>query len=206
MEQFRTARPDDFSKQGVEEKGYLPSAMPEEVRALLSGPCKWLEQPANTLPPPFAALVSAIVGQRISYKIASKIRQALFRKFNGWTTPEGMSELNPSEVGLNQKKYAVIKELAERWLSARREASAMKLEDCLSIKGIGPWTIEIAKLFARADGWMDAYPPKDVSLLRAYAKFIGARADFNDLNAFMNRHRGYRGLLCLHLWQNANES
>lgn len=70
-------------------------------------------------------------------------------------------------------------------------------EDALAgIKGIGPWTLAIFRIFVLKDP--DVLPMGDVGLTRAFQSAFGARAS---LPARSERWRPFRSVACWHLWR-----
>jgi AraC family transcriptional regulator, regulatory protein of adaptative response / DNA-3-methyladenine glycosylase II len=133
----------------------------------------------------FETAVAVILGQLVSVEQGSKNLQKLVEatgkkvesKFDGFThsfpTPEVLSKSDLSKLGFTKVRQQAIKTLAQKVVDKEivfngvTDLSAMR-ESLLSIKGIGPWTVEMIAL--RCLGDTDAFPAKDLIIMRALKK------------------------------------
>ncbi|MDP9363036.1 MAG: hypothetical protein M3Q10_02180, partial [Chloroflexota bacterium] len=132
----------------------------------------------------FDGLVSSIVGQSISVSAAAVTEQRLASLFAGeirlngrafWPLPrpEDLASASPALVrtsGVTGRRAEALVAVGDRFARGwRPEAGAADRDAVLlalrALPLVGPWTADSALLWGVADG--DAYPRRDVALLRA---------------------------------------
>jgi DNA-3-methyladenine glycosylase II len=149
---------------------------------------------------PFEALSWAITGQQISVAAAVSLRRKLILAA-GLRHPCGlfcypdapaiaaldMGRLR--EAGLSASKAAALAELARRVCA--------KL---LSIRGIGPWTVDYALL--RGFGWLDGSLHADAAVRRGLQSLLATAGPISEkqAKAWLADFSPWRALLAAHLW------
>jgi len=105
----------------------------------------------------FETVCRIITGQQLSYAAATTIWKRVRALREAWQ-PEAIARLKPAkllECGLSRNKAAFIQEVAQR--AARRDLDFAAIrempdevthENLLSIKGFGPWSVEMFMIFA----------------------------------------------------------
>ncbi|MFV0441225.1 MAG: DNA-3-methyladenine glycosylase family protein [Lachnospirales bacterium] len=105
----------------------------------------------------FESLVFSIIGQQISVKAASTIRNKLVEKL-GEVTP--LNILNSrdetlKECGLSWRKVTYVKDVADAYLSGRVDFENLHklnneeaVKSLMNIKGVGQWTAEMLLIFS----------------------------------------------------------
>lgn len=157
----------------------------------------------------FETVCRIITGQQLSYAAATSIWKRVRALRESWQ-PEEVSDLKPAQLrgcGLSQNKAAFIREAAKR--AAQRDldfAAIRKMPDddaqqaLLSIKGFGPWSVEMFMIFALDR--KDIFSIGDAGLRRAICSLYGipkARYDARAMKVADN-WRPYRSFACRYLW------
>jgi 3-methyladenine DNA glycosylase/8-oxoguanine DNA glycosylase len=87
---------------------------------------------------------------------------------------------------------------AESKLRASDGDLVATMERLAAISGIGPWTMQSARLWGIAAA--DAHPTRDVALLRAARAHYPEISDLKDLDRVAERWKPYRGWAARLLW------
>ncbi|NVJ65117.1 MAG: DNA-3-methyladenine glycosylase 2 family protein [Gammaproteobacteria bacterium] len=122
----------------------------------------------------FEAGVKAILGQQVSVKAAYGHTQNLIQTLSKPTcndyylfpTPEQVARADLTFLKMPSSRKETLKSFAHWYL----ENDGQNLQDILSIKGIGPWTLEYIKLRSGSDS--DAFPEKDLGVLKTMEKYL----------------------------------
>ena len=106
----------------------------------------------------FEALISSIIGQQISGKVAAIVKQRLSQKVNGCITPQNISSLSWEELkncGLSGQKVRYISAAATTAIEGKIDFEGLKNlsdEDVISkltaLSGVGRWTAEMLLIFS----------------------------------------------------------
>ena len=175
------------------------------------GPCR-LEPRRNTSP--FQALVQSVAHQQLNGTAANTILRrviALYPK-RRFPTPEDLLSTADEPLrgaGLSRAKVAAIKDIAaktvEGLVPASRAIAKLSNEEILerltTIRGVGPWTVEMLLMFKL--GRLDVLPASDFGVRKGFAliyrrKELPAPAD---LLAHGERWRPYRTIASWYLWR-----
>ena len=175
------------------------------------GACDLEPDPARS---PFESLVSAVAHQQLNGKAAQTILgrvKALFpgRKF---PTPEdllGVPEESLRAAGLSRAKTAAVKDIAAKTVAGvvpttrviAKLSDAEILERLTSIRGVGPWTVEMLLIFKL--GRPDVLPATDYGVQQGFA-FTYRRATLpkpKELLAHGERWRPFRSVAAWYLWR-----
>jgi len=165
---------------------------------------------------PFAALAQAVVYQQLAGAAAA----AIFRRLQGlfhvsedaFPTPEELAAKSLTELrgpGLSAAKAGTLLALARR-AGADGDLGAAFLEDgpwdrvadaLLSIRGVGPWTVEMFGIFHR--GHPDLLPVGDLGIRRAAGQLFGDGREMTTarLARLGQRWRPFRTVVTWHLWR-----
>lgn len=156
----------------------------------------------------FDVLVSSIIGQQLSVKAADTI-EARLRTGVAPFTPKTLAAREPEslrEYGLSHSKASYVITLADAFHSGRIDPQILassndrEVTDALiSLKGIGPWTIEMFLIFGM--GHLDVWSPGDLGLKKAVWSLFGQDAD---PVAVSERWRPYRSVAALYLWEHSD--
>lgn len=164
--------------------------------------------------PPFQSIIHAIIHQQLSGKVARVIFDRFISLFgNGdFPTPEEVINIDfecMRGVGLSRSKATYIKGLAEM----ARAGGVPSLEECdqlsneeikerlTSIKGIGPWTVEMLLIFNF--GRSDILPIHDLGVRKGF-QIAYRKSELptpEKLERFGRKWKPYRTMATLYLWR-----
>ncbi|HEV7224976.1 MAG TPA: DNA-3-methyladenine glycosylase [Pirellulales bacterium] len=163
---------------------------------------------------PFQALLRAIVYQQLSGKAAATIFGRVKAAFPGrhGLCPAALVEV-PDEVlrraGMSRAKTAAVKDLAAKTLDGtvptmaklRRMDDAEILSRLVSVRGIGPWTVEMLLMFRL--GRPDVLPVSDLGVRRGFMLTYetGEMPHAKHLLDHGERWRPYRSVASWYLWR-----
>jgi DNA-3-methyladenine glycosylase II len=167
----------------------------------------------------YYVLLKSVINQQLSFRAAESIQERLFFAFKkGKITPPKPSEILKKDVyffrenGLSISKANTILEIAKRFHSGSfseekfKEMSDSQIESELrTIKGIGPWTVEMVMIFSLARA--DYFSIEDLGLRKGIQKIYGIDKDNKkEISEFVERFSPYRSILSWYLWtfQDAN--
>ena len=157
----------------------------------------------------FETVCRIITGQQLSYAAATTIWNRVRALRRSWQ-PDHVARLKVAqllECGLSRNKAAFIQEVAKR--AARRDldfAAIRTMPDeeahdtLLSIKGFGPWSVEMFMIFALDRP--DVFSVGDAGLRRAVCSLYDitkARYEARVIKVADN-WRPYRSFACRYLW------
>jgi DNA-3-methyladenine glycosylase II len=127
----------------------------------------------------YSALVDSIIGQQLSVKAASTIRQrfqALFK--DSMPTPEQILQTEVSElraIGFSNAKANYVHDLAEHILDGRirfdslaKQSNEQIMTELTDVKGIGEWTAHMFLIFCV--GRLDVLPTGDLGIRNGVRK------------------------------------
>lgn len=125
----------------------------------------------------YSFLVTTIVGQMLSNKVADKLSERLLKITENNITPEHISMLSDNElksIGISQNKVSYIRaltnainhnELSLCTLSSLSDKEIIK--SLTAIKGIGSWSAKMYLIFVL--NRQDILPTEDVAFLQSYS-------------------------------------
>ena len=145
------------------------------------GPCTLKPKTRRS---PFEALVSAVTHQQLNGTAAMTILKRVLALYPGKRFPKPMDILATPDAqlraaGLSAAKAASIRDIAEKALSgivptaaaARKLSDAEILERLTSVRGVGPWTVEMLLIFTL--GRPDVLPVGDYGVRKGFALIHG---------------------------------
>lgn len=150
---------------------------------------------------PYVALIGAIVGQKIKYTEAKKIRGALFAKFGTDFTRQDILTLGEKELcsmGFSADNITTVKNLND--YLAKNE---LQLNHTLvkNVAGIGPWTIETATLVSNP--YCDVFPSGDLFLQNRLKRLykLPRKPTASQAAKMSEKWKPNRGYVTWHLWR-----
>ena len=154
----------------------------------------------------FHFLVFSIIGQQLSTKVVTILYQRLEDHLKE-ILPETISNASFDALralGLSKQKITYIKNLATYFMTSRSYFNTLssneKTQALLSIKGIGPWTVDMYKMFVLREDNHFSYG--DLGLIRAlehvYQKPIKTP---EDIKKATKRWSPYQSIVCHFLWK-----
>jgi DNA-3-methyladenine glycosylase II len=164
----------------------------------------------------FEALTWAIIGQQINLPFAIALRRTFIlqagRRHSGgiWCYPEAADVARLAVEDLTSRKFSRSKAetlLRLAGLVDRGELSLARSDDVatasaalLSVKGIGPWTVNYTLL--RGYGYADCTLHGDVAIRAALQRLLGEdeKPDMARTEALLARYAPHRTMAAAHLW------
>ena len=150
-------------------------------------------------------LVKIIVGQQLSVQSAAAIwkRTEIILKNNKYKKPNQNLDIKFKNAGLSRQKISYINGIIfnqDLKKTTRRKLKSLSSEEyfnlLISIKGIGPWSIEMSRIFFIGDP--DIFSILDLGLKNAHLKLFSLRNYNQD---FYYQFSPYRSYMCLFLWR-----
>ena len=149
-------------------------------------------------------LIKTIVGQQISTKAAASIWKKVQEGLKGIKNFKGK---NLHEVlrscGLSERKALYAQGVLENSQVARANRRQLKSLDSkayasmlLNLKGVGPWTVEMSRIFYLGDE--DVLSEGDYGIQVAHKKMFKDKKLSQD---FYNNYAPYRTYVSLYLWR-----
>jgi 3-methyladenine DNA glycosylase/8-oxoguanine DNA glycosylase len=152
-----------------------------------------------------AHLVKIIVGQQLSVQSAAAIwkRTELILKENTYKNANKNLDKKFKGAGLSRQKIEYIngiifnKNLLQLSKKSLKKLSPEEYYELLiSIKGIGPWSIEMSRIFYIGDP--DIFSILDLGLKNAHLRLFDLKT-YNE--SFYENFRPFRSYMCLFLWR-----
>ena len=152
-----------------------------------------------------AHLVKIIVGQQLSVQSAAAIwkRTELILKENTYKNANKNLDKKFKDAGLSRQKIEYIngiifnKDLMELSKKSLKKLSSDEYYELLiSIKGIGPWSIEMSRIFFIGDP--DVFSILDLGLKNAHLRLFDLKTYNED---FYKNFSPFRSYMCLFLWR-----
>jgi len=175
------------------------------------GPCTLK---SATRKAPFEALVEAVTHQQLNGAAAKTILNRVLALYPGkrFPTPRdllGTPDERLRSAGLSGAKTAAIKDIAAKTLegivpearAAARMTDAEILERLTSVRGVGPWTVEMLLMFTL--GRMDVLPATDYGVRKGFALLYGRRElpSPKEVLEHGERWRPHRSTATWYLWR-----
>jgi len=175
------------------------------------GPCGWKPDKRRS---PFEALVQSVTHQQLNGTAAATILGRVKALYPGkrFPTPEDLLA-TPDEklraAGLSRAKIAAIKDIAAKTLEGvvptsraiARMESELIISQLTSIRGVGPWTVEMLLMFKL--GRPDVLPVTDYGVRKGFALTYKLKdlPTPKELLAHGEKWRPYRSIAAWYLWR-----
>ena len=178
------------------------------------GPC---DLQARERCSPFQALVQSVAHQQLNGTAANTILKRVMALYPGrpFPTPDDVLATPDDKLrgaGLSRAKVAAIKDIAAKTVEGVVPASrviakmpdAEILERLTSIRGVGPWTVEMLLMFTL--GREDVFAVDDYGIQVAMKKLYNLddsnKKQFKEaLLKRSQKWKPYRTYACMHLWR-----
>lgn len=145
------------------------------------GPCRITIRSRRS---PFQALVQAVTHQQLNGTAAQTILRRVLALFPGrkFPTPEqllGTPDERLRAAGLSRAKTASVKDIAAKTIAGiipnsraiKQMTEAEILERLTTVRGVGPWTVEMLLIFTLGRG--DVLPVTDYGVRKGFALVYG---------------------------------
>ena len=143
-------------------------------------------------------LIKTIIGQQVSVKAAESIWLKVQTILSN--SPSNISLDSLREQGLSKPKASYVHGvILDKKIQSLDRASLKKLSDedlsnlFLSIKGVGPWTLGVIRMFYIQDS--NVFLKGDLAINKALGNF------FNSIKYDGEDYSPYKTYLCLYLWR-----
>jgi methylated-DNA-[protein]-cysteine S-methyltransferase len=162
---------------------------------------------------PLAALISAIVSQQLSIKVAATILNrvnALILE-DGHPSPDKILNTPNADfrkAGLSFMKVSFLKDLAKKYLEGalsplekqKQMSDVQIIKEFTQIKGVGRWTVEMYLIFNL--GRADIFPALDFGIRKTIARVYGLPTvpEPKAIKKYGERWKPYRTVASLYLW------
>ena len=187
----------NFLQKKSKELGFV--ALSEHIKKI--GPLKITVSKMDLVP----HIVKIIIGQQLSVQSAAAIwkrTEAIIQK-NRYKKPNKNLNAKFKLAGLSRQKIEYIngvifnKNLGEQSKKKLEKLSPEEYYQLLiNIKGIGPWSIEMSRLFYIGDP--DVFSILDLGLKNAHSRLLDMKIYTEDFYANFSPYRSY---MCLFLWR-----
>ena len=158
----------------------------------------------------FLSLIRSIISQQISTKAASSVHnkfQALFSKTK--INPQivlNTTDLKLKSVGLSRQKTEYIKSTAKFFDETKytyKDFNSMEdiklKEELITIKGIGPWTIDMLLIFSL--GRSDIFPVGDLAIRNGFNILFNKKHTEKQMIKEAKKWTPYRTIFSWYLWR-----
>ena len=158
----------------------------------------------------FHSLINSIIGQQISVKAASSIKNKFFL-LNNNITPIFIKNTKVNKlkkIGLSKQKISYIKNISIFFIENKKFIKNISnfdekiiRDELINIKGVGPWTIDMFLMFSL--GKPNIFPIGDLGLLKSislsYKKKIPLSENF--LNNLYEKWSPYSTIATWYMWR-----
>ena len=159
----------------------------------------------------YHSMINLVISQFISTSAALSISTNLLKHFEDkYFKDDHFSDLSLVDIqklGFSINKAKSIKAITEEFLNKRFIHNMTSLSEndfelyLLSIYGVGPWTLNMFKLFTL--GEKDIFSSKDAALRKAMNinDMVPLTAKHGEYEDYSMLWKPYRSIACLHLWK-----
>lgn len=159
----------------------------------------------------YHSMINLVISQFISTSAALSISNNLLKHFQDQYFKDkhfsDLSLVDIKKLGFSMNKAKSIKAITEEFLNKRFIHNMTSLSEndfelyLLSIYGVGPWTLNMFKLFTL--GEKDIFSSKDAALRKAMNinDMVPLTAKHGEYEDYSMLWKPYRSIACLHLWK-----
>jgi DNA-3-methyladenine glycosylase II len=159
----------------------------------------------------YDSLINLVISQFISRSAAISISNKLLLIFDDTVFKEEFFEnLTYQQIhmlGLTKNKAKCIKDITYNFINDdfSQKITSLSVHEFnkyfLSIYGLGPWTLNMFKLFSLGDE--DIFSSKDAALRRAMEEsgMVTLGSDHKDYDLYAKKWKPFRSIASLHLWR-----
>jgi DNA-3-methyladenine glycosylase II len=163
---------------------------------------------------PYRTLVQAVAHQQLTGKAATTILGRVIALYPGkkFPTPEDLVRTPDAKLrgaGFSRAKVAAVKDIAAKTIEGivpspramAKMTDAEIVERLTSIRGVGPWTVEMMLIFTL--GRPDVLPATDYGVRKGFARCYRLRElpSPKDVMAYGERWKPHRSAAAWYLWR-----
>ena len=173
------------------------------------GPCTFAPKPERE---PYEALVRAVAYQQLSTKAGDAILGKFIRHFGAFPTPQQLIAAEFDDLraaGFSGRKIETLKGIADGAISGlvppREIADTMSdealIDQLVSLKGIGQWTVEMMLIFTLER--MDILPADDFGIVDGYRRLknLDVAPKCKEMAEIGKAWSPYRTIASWYLWR-----
>ena len=155
-------------------------------------------------------LIKYIIFQQISTKAGNTIynRFLEFHSFNKPNSEFKWEEKDWEKIGLSHQKKSYIENLFDKnnleminKLSFINDSKEIR-NLLISLKGIGPWTIDMFLIFSKHD--LNIFPKGDLAVINVIKSLYGVD-NMNDIESIAKKWHPYQSIATLYLWESLED-
>ena len=155
-------------------------------------------------------LIKYIIFQQISTKAGNTIynRFLEFHSFNKPNSEFKWEEKDWKKIGLSHQKKSYIENLFDKnnleminKLSFINDSKEIR-NLLISLKGIGPWTIDMFLIFSKHD--LNIFPKGDLAVINVIKSLYGVD-NMNDIESIAKKWHPYQSIATLYLWESLED-
>jgi DNA-3-methyladenine glycosylase II len=150
---------------------------------------------------PYPALIGAIIGQKITYKQAKKLRSKLYSEYGTTFTPQDLYKKDLSYLGISPSSIIanVTNYIIENNIQLRTEDDINQLK---CVTGIGNWTIETtlltSLLIINTDASWNIFPFGDKFIQTRIKRLYGINCNIEELSS---KWAPFKSVVTWYLWR-----
>jgi 3-methyladenine DNA glycosylase/8-oxoguanine DNA glycosylase len=155
-------------------------------------------------------LIKYIIFQQISTKAGNTIynRFLEFHSFKEQNSEFKWEEKDWKKIGLSHQKKSYIENLFDtnnlemiNSLSCINDSKDIR-NLLISLKGIGPWTIDMFLIFSKHD--LNIFPKGDLAVINVIKSLYGVDS-INDIESIAEKWHPYQSIATLYLWESLDD-
>jgi 3-methyladenine DNA glycosylase/8-oxoguanine DNA glycosylase len=155
-------------------------------------------------------LIKYIIFQQISTKAGNTIynRFLEFHSFNKPNSEFKWEEQDWKKIGLSHQKKYYIENLFDKnnleminSLSCINDSKEIR-NLLISLKGIGPWTIDMFLIFSKHD--LNIFPKGDLAVINVIKSLYGVN-NMDDIESIARKWHPYQSIATLYLWESLDD-
>ena len=155
-------------------------------------------------------LVKYIIFQQISTKAGNTIynRFLEFHSFKEQNSEFKWEEKDWKKIGLSHQKKSYIENLFDKnnleminSLSCINDSKEIR-NLLISLKGIGPWTIDMFLIFSKHD--LNIFPKGDLAVINVIKSLYGVD-NMDDIESIARKWHPYQSIATLYLWESLDD-
>ena len=155
-------------------------------------------------------LIKYIIFQQISTKSGNTIynRFLEFHSFNKPNSEFKWEEQDWKTIGLSHQKKSYIENLFDKnnleminSLSCINDSKEIR-NLLISLKGIGPWTIDMFLIFSKHD--LNIFPKGDLAVINVIKSLYGVD-NMDDIESIAKKWHPYQSIATLYLWESLDD-
>ena len=155
-------------------------------------------------------LIKYIIFQQISTKAGNTIynRFLEFHSFNKPNSEFKWEEQDWKTIGLSHQKKSYIENLFDKnnleminSLSCINDSKEIR-NLLISLKGIGPWTIDMFLIFSKHD--LNVFPKGDLAVINVIKSLYGVD-NMDDIESIARKWHPYQSIATLYLWESLDD-